>query len=44
MLETGDQQATALALYTRTGFRRIPNFGYCEGVENSLCFELPLGG
>ncbi|WP_230283928.1 GNAT family N-acetyltransferase [Deinococcus sp. 23YEL01] len=43
VLETGDQQEAALALYTRAGFRRIPNFGYYEGVENSLCFELPLG-
>ncbi|MBZ9750006.1 GNAT family N-acetyltransferase [Deinococcus sp. HMF7604] len=42
VLETGDQQAAALALYERAGFRRIPNFGYYEGIENSLCFALPL--
>ncbi|WP_235693112.1 GNAT family N-acetyltransferase [Deinococcus aquaedulcis] len=42
VLETGDQQAAALALYERAGFRRIPNFGYYEGIDNSLCYELPL--
>ncbi|MFT2720988.1 hypothetical protein ACMT4L_13405 [Deinococcus sp. A31D244] len=43
VLEPGDRQA-ALALYTRAGFRRIPNFGYYEGLEHRLCFELPLSG
>lgn len=42
VLETGDRQHAAIALYVRAGFRRIPNFGVYVGVENSLCFELPL--
>lgn len=42
VLETGDRQHAAMALYARAGFRRIPNFGVYAGVENSLCFELPL--
>ncbi|WP_425147532.1 GNAT family N-acetyltransferase [Deinococcus sp.] len=42
VLETGDLQAEAVSLYQRAGFTRIPNFGYYVGLENSLCFELPL--
>ncbi|BBN93373.1 putative acyltransferase [Deinococcus grandis] len=42
VLETGDRQHAAIALYVRAGFRRVPNFGVYVGVEDSLCFELPL--
>lgn len=42
VLETGDLQAEAIALYEHSGFTRIPNFGYYVGMENSLCYELPL--
>ncbi|PNY81610.1 GNAT family N-acetyltransferase [Deinococcus koreensis] len=42
VLETGDLQAEAVALYERSGFTRIPNFGYYVGIENSQCYELPL--
>ena len=42
VLETGDLQAEALALYEHSGFTRIPNFGYYVGIENSLCYGLPL--
>jgi putative acetyltransferase len=39
ILETGQNQPEAIALYTRQGYRRIPNFGQYEGVPYSLCFE-----
>lgn len=42
VLETGDLQAEAIRLYESAGFRRIPNYGYYVGIENSLCYELPL--
>lgn len=42
VLETGDLQAEAIGLYESAGFRRIPNYGYYVGIENSLCYELPL--
>ncbi|MFC4639741.1 GNAT family N-acetyltransferase [Deinococcus hohokamensis] len=44
VLETGDQQSDAVHLYESAGFRRIPNYGYYEGMEGSLCYELPLSG
>ena len=42
VLETGDQQPEAVHLYESAGFTRIANFGYYVGVENSLCYGLPL--
>lgn len=39
VLETGKKQPEAIALYTRNGYKIIPNFGQYENVENSLCFE-----
>ncbi|MEF2278218.1 GNAT family N-acetyltransferase [Deinococcus sp. YIM 134068] len=42
VLETGDLQAEAIHLYESAGFGRIPNYGYYVGMENSLCYELPL--
>ncbi|BDP41568.1 hypothetical protein DAETH_15370 [Deinococcus aetherius] len=42
VLETGDLQAEAIHLYESAGFTRIPNYGYYVGIENSLCYELPL--
>ncbi len=41
-LETGDAQPDAVRFYTRTGYRRIPNFGGYVGAERSLCFERAL--
>lgn len=43
VLETGDLLAEAIHLYESAGFTRIPNCGYYVGMENSLCYELPLG-
>ncbi len=39
VLETGVKQPEAIALYEKNGYRRIPNYGQYEGVENSVCFE-----
>lgn len=41
-LETGDAQPDAVRFYTRSGYRRIPDFGAYAGVESSLCFERRL--
>ncbi len=38
-LETGNRQPEAIALYERSGYARIPNFGHYHGVAESLCFE-----
>ena len=39
ILETGKQQPEAIGLYTRDGYKMIPNYGQYAGIENSLCFE-----
>lgn len=38
-LETGMKQPEAIALYTKSGYERIPNYGQYAGVENSVCFR-----
>lgn len=38
ILETGKRQPEAIALYEKSGYARIPNYGQYQGVENSLCF------
>jgi GNAT superfamily N-acetyltransferase len=42
VLETGYLLPEAIRFYEREGFTRIPNFGYYEGEEHSLCFEKVL--
>jgi GNAT superfamily N-acetyltransferase len=42
VLETGKRQPEAIALYRKSGFRQIENYGPYHGVENSLCFEKRL--
>ena len=42
ILETGNKQPEAIALYRSNGYRQIPNYGQYAGVENSLCFEKVL--
>lgn len=42
VLETGTRQPEAIALYTKCGYRQIPNYGQYTGVENSLCFRKEL--
>jgi putative acetyltransferase len=39
ILETGKRMPDAIALYTRQGYRIIPNYGQYAGVGNSCCFE-----
>lgn len=42
ILETGKKQPEAIALYLKSGYKIIPNFGQYEHVENSVCFEKEL--
>lgn len=42
MLETGLKQPEAIALYKKSGYSIIPNYGQYAGVENSVCFEKVL--
>ena len=42
VLETGLKQPEAIALYEKSGYKRISNYGQYTGVENSLCFEKML--
>ena len=37
ILETGFKQPEAIALYKRSGYVVIPNYGQYVGVENSVC-------
>lgn len=39
VLETGNKQHEAIALYTNRGYRIMPNYGQYVGVESSVCFE-----
>ncbi|MCW8850487.1 MAG: GNAT family N-acetyltransferase [Melioribacteraceae bacterium] len=42
ILETGKRQIEAIGLYSKCGYKIIPNFGQYKGIENSLCFEKQL--
>mgnify|MGYP002628582693 FL=1 len=42
VLETGKRQEDAIALYTKSGYSIIPNYGQYTGVENSVCFNKKL--
>jgi putative acetyltransferase len=43
VLETGIRQSAALALYTRSGFSRIPLYGeYCLSPDTSVCLGKQL--
>ncbi len=42
LLETGKKQPEAIALYLKSKYNIIPNYGQYAGVENSLCFEKEL--
>ena len=39
ILETGYKQPEAIALYTKNGYHKIPNYGQYQSVGNSMCFE-----
>lgn len=44
ILQTGDRQPEAVALYTRLGYTPIPTYEpYVLAIPNSFCFELLLG-
>lgn len=42
VLETGIRQPEAIALYKRSGYVQIPNYGQYLNVGNSVCFEKVL--
>jgi GNAT superfamily N-acetyltransferase len=43
VLETGDRQTEALALYDRAGFARIPPYGeYSASATTSVCMSKSL--
>ncbi|WP_181307412.1 GNAT family N-acetyltransferase [Rufibacter sp. XAAS-G3-1] len=39
ILETGKAQPEAIRLYTKSGFKVIPNFGQYENIDSSVCME-----
>ena len=39
ILETGKKQPEAIALYKKSGYKIIPNYGQYTEIENSVCFE-----
>jgi len=39
ILETGLAQPEAIALYKKSDYKVIPNYGQYAGVDNSVCFE-----
>jgi len=39
VLETGIKQPEAIALYRKSGYEIIPNYGQYAGVENSICMK-----
>lgn len=42
ILETGEKQPEAIALYRRCGYETIPNYGQYTGVASSICFQKRL--
>jgi len=42
ILETGDKQPEAIALYLKCGYERIEDFGYYKGEEGVLSFARTL--
>ena len=42
ILETGKRNPEAIALYKKSGYTLIPNYGQYAGIENSVCFEKEL--
>ena len=43
ILETGDRQPEAIALYRSAGYTDIPNFGYYAGEPGCVCLAKSLG-
>ncbi|MEV6912547.1 GNAT family N-acetyltransferase [Amycolatopsis sp. NPDC051071] len=42
VLETGDKQPEAIALYLSAGYREVPGFGYYKDEPESVCYGKPL--
>lgn len=42
ILETGDEQPEAIALYLSSGYTRIPSFGHYQWSPKNRCFAKPL--
>lgn len=42
VLECGDKQPEAIAMYRSAGYERIPNFGYYKDAPGCLSFGRPL--
>lgn len=42
ILETGNKQTEAVALYQKLGYEVIPNYGQYENVESSICMQKKL--
>jgi GNAT superfamily N-acetyltransferase len=42
VLETGDQQPEAIALYASSGYTPSPKFGYYRSYDSSRCMAKPL--
>lgn len=42
VLETGDKQPEAIALYGSAGYREMPGFGYYKDEPESICFGKAL--
>jgi putative acetyltransferase len=43
VLETGQKQPEAIALYQKAGYKRIPNYGQYADIENSVCMKKAIG-
>ncbi len=43
ILETGNKQPEAIALYHKSGYKNIPNYGQYENVLNSVCMSKLIG-
>ena len=39
ILETGFKQIEAIALYKKSGYQIIPNYGQYENIDNSVCMK-----
>ena len=42
ILETGKKQPEAIALYKKSGYKVIPNYGQYKNVSNSVCMQKKL--
>ena len=42
VLETGKNQPEAIQLYQKSGYKRIPNYGQYDKIENSVCLKKDL--